>query len=145
MSAEEYFQGPGDDTWLRDPCDWTPNSCNDDQVYELRFAPYGHRVASLDMKKAKVAALTETVQLPDETKIIKTTKKAILFLLPNQQKLWVPKYGIVTWPPSTVILSKFWIAPDSTDAVFANPVTFNRMQPRCPYCGERGCDCGTPV
>ena len=53
--------------------------------------------------------------------------------------------GDDTWPPSTVILSKFWIAPDSTDAVFANPVTFNRMQPRCPYCGERGCDCGIPV
>ena len=143
MSAEdwddEFYYGA--DHWYED--DSVSNIVNIQQAFLRSSAPCGHTIVSLDMKKAeaKVAALTKTVQLPDEKKIIKNTKKAILFLLPNQQKLWVPKYGIVSWVPHTTILSKFWIAPDDPAAQYANPVQLNHVQPRCPYCGERDCAC----
>ena len=152
MSAEEYITGIGSDEWLSDPCDFMPDSC-----YEGGAAPsakawrskslYGNPVASFDMKEAeaKVPAQFKTVALPDETKIIKRTQKAVLFLLPNQQKLWVPNYGITQWELPFSILDKFWIAPDSDKAEFANPVHFKQSQPCCPYCGERNCNCGTPV
>ena len=149
MSAEEYFQGMGSDEFLLDPCDWSPNSCNDDQVYTPKHTLYGNPVKTTDYAKteAAVAALIAQpiMELPSGTKVIKTTPKAILFLLPSKQKFWVPKAGIKQYSPCFCISTRYFVAPDDPAAQYANPTQLNHVQPRCPYCGERDCTCGSTV
>ena len=149
MSAEEYFQGMGSDEFLWDPCDWAPNSCNDDQVYERHLASYNKPIKTIDYEelKDKVAALLSQpiTELPSGTKVIKTTPKAILFLLPSKQKFWVPKAGIKQYSPHFRIVSRYAIPSDAPNAQYANPIQLNHVQPRCPYCGERDCACGSTV
>ena len=148
MSAEEYFQGMGSDEFLWDPCDWTPNSCNDDQVYERRLSNYNKPIKTIDYEelKDKVAAhLSQPItELPSGTKIIKSTQKAILFLLPTNQTMWVPKIGIKQYSPYFKIAARYFISADAPTAQYANPVQLKHVCHRCPYCGERGCACGTP-
>lgn len=115
MSAEEYFQGPGSDEWLWDPCDWTPNSCNDDQVYEPKHL----------VKTANVF-----VKLPPEYFKILETPKARLFSKDNGQKFWVPQ-SCCKW------CNHQWWVLDSF--MPEDKPLFTAM---CPYCGENNCDCG---
>ena len=116
----------------------------------LEFSiPYNTPIKTTDYAKtkAKVAALIAQpiTELPSGTKIIKTTPKALLFLLPSRQKLWVPKAGIKQYSPCFCVASRYVIPADAPNAQYANPVQLNHVQPRCPYCGERGCDCGSTV
>ena len=95
---------------------------------------------------AAAALLSQPItELPSGTKVIKTTPKAILFLLPSKQKFWVPKAGIKQYSPCFCISTRYFVAPDDPNAQYANPIQLNHAQPRCPYCGERSCDCGSTV
>ena len=149
MSAEEYFQGPESDESFWDPFDWAPIRCNDDPVYERHLANYNKPIKTIDYEelKDKAAALLSPsiTELPSGTKVIKTTPKAILFLLPSKQKFWVPKAGIKQYSPCFCISTQYFVAPDALNAQYANPTQLNHVQPRCPYCGERDCACGSTV
>ena len=157
MSAEEYLNGMADDSWLCDPCDWEVGSYPETQDRKLPKTKYPVHNEH-----------PEYILIP-HAEIIGETNRAIRVTTPIcSDPFWLPKSVTIQTNNELKVLSWFYekeIKPNKVLAILTSKAglaaskrltdsvsskkskafmaeQIQKQQPRCPYCGGVGCNCG---